>query len=558
MNRETPASAKDLQPNSPTPTAAAASTALVVPASHRHSSAPGQKLLLQLPSGQPGSGSSPTSNKSRGSTPISPNTPRLLAIPHSRKVSCASPRSPRSGGLETWDRGGKSWEDLHLTVKLRDIRLVEEGLDGCYELETEVEGSLRRARHRHTLKQCWVRTTARRTDKSDSEKKQFLGKLRTLDHPNVLKVLDLVRSHSHYALIYEATEGGSALSLLQTPSQRGKIRGIKEELAAEVMRQVFAGLSYCQTHLLPCKYLSLQSILFQATPSDKGLQVKLLVPLGESGDAGVQYIAPEVLNKSYFGPANDLYSCGVILSNLLINDSIRCPEDVLTLPSRKSWEALSPEARSLLAILLCRDYEGRGTVEDCRQHPWVVRPVPKPALSPCLRSALRNMATARPLTSLRKTLFQLVFNLVLSAKDLKEATKAFKELDTDSDGVVSEEELRIQLYRLFPEEQAQAALTAITSLAQFTEGKLAYSEFLLWAISHQIICAPTNLISAFRLLDGDMDRKVTGKELREMISIEPDDNNKDSYTWRLLVFDISGSPEGNFSYAQFARFLTEG
>ena len=88
------------------------------------------------------------------------------------------------------------------------------------------------------------------------------------------------------------------------------------------------------------------------------------------------------------------------------------------------------------------------------------------------------MAKLRPTTSLKKTFFQLTLDFVLPSEDLIEVKQAFKELDSDMDG--TEEELRVQLFRLFPEEQAEAALTAIINTAVFSAGReLGYSDGLL-------------------------------------------------------------------------------
>lgn len=121
------------------------------------------------------------------------------------------------------------------------------------------------------------------------------------------------------------------------------------------------------------------------------------------------------------------------------------------------WYGISELGKSLVRILLSKKYNSRPTPEECLQHLWIALPQRTPQLTYCVRNALRHMAQHKPPTSLKKALLQLMQNFVIPSMDLGEAREAFKELDTNLDGTVSEAELQAQYFRLFPEEQARAA-----------------------------------------------------------------------------------------------------
>jgi len=75
-------------------------------------------------------------------------------------------------------------------VKLRELRVVTGGLASCYALDKEHFAGLVKAKVKESKKQCWVQTFKRRNkDKSQ----HFASTLRSLDHPNVLQVLDVLQ-----------------------------------------------------------------------------------------------------------------------------------------------------------------------------------------------------------------------------------------------------------------------------------------------------------------------------------------------------------------------------
>ena len=67
-----------------------------------------------------------------------------------------------------------------------------------------------RAEQTETRKKCWVQKYPLLTEGKVKERKHRLATLRTLDHPHVLRMLDLLQDKDHYYAVYEAIEGGNA------------------------------------------------------------------------------------------------------------------------------------------------------------------------------------------------------------------------------------------------------------------------------------------------------------------------------------------------------------
>lgn len=445
-------------------------------------------------------------------------------------------------------RGSWSLEGATSEVLLREIRTLTQGLEHCYELGSEREGQLVRAEQTQTKKKCWVQIFPLRGQGRVKDRRQHLAVLRSLDHPHVLRMLDLLKDNVHYYAIYEATEGGNAAQLCASTG------GVSEQWAALIMKQVFSAVSHCHSKGLVLKSLNLSRILFVETPTEQRTSVQLLVPLEDEPSSELPLVAPVARDQ---GEANDIFSCGAVLSQLLIGKPLPMRHEKFSQELRNcylKWESMSAQVKEFTFSMMAKDYRQRPTLAKCLLHQWLPVSSAIPPLTPVLRKALRNMAAVRTPSSLKRAFLKLIFNLVVTFQDLKEAREAFEELDTDMDGYVSETELRTQLYRLFPEAQAQAALTAITATSGCSDDqKLFYSEFLLWA-SYPLLLSSSHLIGVFRLLDRENDGLVTGRELREVMRLHIDETF-DPHPWKMLIADINHSTEGSFVYSDFARYM---
>lgn len=96
------------------------------------------------------------------------------------------------------------------------------------------------------------------------------------------------------------------------------------------------------------------------------------------------YVAPEIVNREPYGPAVDMWACGVVLYIMLSgkmpffgrNDAEclkRTAEGKYTFPARE-WSRISPEAVSLVKALLQVDPTKRLTANAALAHTWLADP----------------------------------------------------------------------------------------------------------------------------------------------------------------------------------------
>ncbi len=145
-------------------------------------------------------------------------------------------------------------------------------------------------------------------------------KIRTQDHPNIVKLYEFFGDSKYYYLVTEFVEGGELFDELQ----RRKV--FSEQTAANIMRQLLSAIVYCHERKIAHRDLKPENILIESSSANDRMNIKVI----DFGTAEAfspnsklrqtmgtpYYIAPEVLLKSY-NEKCDVWSCGVIMYILL-------------------------------------------------------------------------------------------------------------------------------------------------------------------------------------------------------------------------------------------------
>lgn len=163
--------------------------------------------------------------------------------------------------------------------------------------------------------------------KADPEKeREILNEiemLKSLDHPNIVKVFEFYTTKDGYFIITEFCKGGELFDkIVNNPP-------FEEEAAAYILYQILSAVFYCHNKNIIHRDLKPENILVEDSTGSKGkgfLNVKIIdfgtAKIFEKGKAEKKvigssyYIAPEVLLKKYTEMC-DIWSCGVILYILL-------------------------------------------------------------------------------------------------------------------------------------------------------------------------------------------------------------------------------------------------
>ncbi|CAN6277738.1 unnamed protein product [Urochloa humidicola] len=141
--------------------------------------------------------------------------------------------------------------------------------------------------------------------------------MRLLNHPNIVRIHEVIATKTKICLVMEYVSGG------QLSDRLSRLKRLDEREAKKYFYQLIDAVDYCHRRGVYHRDLKPENLLLDnqgnLKVSDFGLR-ELTKPgqLLSTSCGSPCYIAPEViLHKSYDGAAADVWSCGVILFELL-------------------------------------------------------------------------------------------------------------------------------------------------------------------------------------------------------------------------------------------------
>ncbi|KAI8137338.1 kinase-like domain-containing protein [Fennellomyces sp. T-0311] len=208
-----------------------------------------------------------------------------------------------------------------------------------------------------------------------------LAILQLIHHPHLISLLQVLQDSTYVYFITEYVGGGELYHVL---AGQGRLT---ETDARTLFIQLATALAWCHAHHICHRDLKPENILLDRT--------KKILKIADFGMATIQpsecllktscgsphYASPEIVTgKPYYGPATDVWSCGVILYVLLTGrfpfDDDRVPRLLAKIKAgrhRKLPDYLSSSARDLIRRMLSVDPSKRITMNDILSHPWVTQ-----------------------------------------------------------------------------------------------------------------------------------------------------------------------------------------
>lgn len=230
--------------------------------------------------------------------------------------------------------------------------------------------------HLHTG--VWVAVKVlERDEKNDSVIMTEIDIIKSLDHPNIVKLFHIIETREHTYMVMEHAAGGDLVSHIE------KVGCLQEEETQRIFRQMVCAVSYCHENSIAHRDIKPDNILLDGRGSvklcDFGLATKVTSGQRFKGFCGtLEYCAPEIFTEvEYDAQANDIWSMGVVLYTMVTG---RFPFEAKTYSQMKERmlnpeysipSTLSQNIANLIVQLFTVDPEQRPKICDIRQHQWL-------------------------------------------------------------------------------------------------------------------------------------------------------------------------------------------
>jgi len=206
--------------------------------------------------------------------------------------------------------------------------------------------------------------------------------LKSMHHPNIIPLYDIIETKSYLYLVMELVEGGE---LFERIVARGYYT---EKEASKLIKNVLNAIAYLHQNMIAHRDLKPENLLLKQGDdthvmiSDFGLSKVL----GDSSMAFTAcgtpyYVAPEVLTGGGYGKEVDLWSIGVITYFLLagfppfMGESLRDIVEQIIVANYEFpapyFDAVSATGKDFIRKLLVVDKNARLNVRQALAHPWI-------------------------------------------------------------------------------------------------------------------------------------------------------------------------------------------
>lgn len=246
--------------------------------------------------------------------------------------------------------------------------------------------TVKKAKNRATGERFAVKVVSKKkmTDEDKASLQTEIEILKSLDHPNIVNLIDVFEDERHWCLVMELMQGGELFDQILEKEHFTELE------AREATKAIIDAIQYCHEKGICHRDIKPENLLLQSKElgitslkvADFGLARLLEENTLASTTCGTPgYVAPEVLMQKPYGKSCDIWSIGVVGFILLSGTPPFYEEDNFALFEQiksckyefdeADWKHISPEAKDFVSKILVADPESRLSCQGMMEHPWM-------------------------------------------------------------------------------------------------------------------------------------------------------------------------------------------
>jgi len=404
--------------------------------------------------------------------------------------------------------------------------------------------------------------------------KREIDILKEVDHPNIIKLVEIHEDSKYLHLVTELCTGGELFDriIAKTQSPEGHF---SEQNAAYLVKCILDAIRYChEEKQIVHRDLKPENFLFKTKDEDSPIKI---IDFGLSrhdntASHGVMktkvgtpyYVAPEVLRREYTKSC-DIWSIGVITYILLcgyppfygdsdnqIFDSVRTGRFDFPSPD---WDNISDSAKDFICCLLRKDPSLRLTAREALNHKWIVNANKKDdSKSKCARvshDSIRSDHFKRymGIKKLKRAALVHIASKLTNA-EVGSLGDIFRQLDKNGDGQLTLEELNSAL------ESGNCPKVVVNELRELRddlklggEDSINWKEFLAATVDQNVMMQDEKIRAAFDHF------KQSSSEFLQISDLVGFFGGADKA--KEILGDIDGDGDGKISYEEFHDMMVK-
>ena len=352
--------------------------------------------------------------------------------------------------------------------------------------------------------------------------------LSMVDHPNIVRLFEVIEDDKYFNLLQELCTGGELLSKVQKP--------LKEKEIAKIFKQIMSAIAYCHEKGIVHRDMKLENILFATEKEDSPIKIidfGLSVLLGkkdinkekESNDlkkygykrmttkvGTVYYMSPEILKGNYDEKC-DIWACGVILYTLLSGYppfNGQTDKDIYNMISQMKydfdqpiWKNISKHAKELIKKMLS-PAKNRYTASEVLNSKWLSVKLKKDDEKMNYYLDYKHIEKYKSYNKFKQAILTFIASR-LSSEESNKIRNLFCNIDEGQKGRITYEDFSNYIINECNiddiQEKQNEIKKAFMSVDIDHSNAIDYTEFLAANLEEEIYLKEEKLKEAFRIFD---------------------------------------------------------